>query len=63
MTINPIELQRHLAGADYPASKDQLCELAEKNGADEDTMSALRNMKGDSFDGPDAVSAAVSDQS
>ncbi|MBY4206977.1 DUF2795 domain-containing protein [Rhodococcus fascians] len=62
MAINPIELQKHLAGADYPASKDQLCELAEKNGADDDTLAALRNMQGTNFDGPDAVSAAVSDQ-
>lgn len=62
MTVNPIELQKHLSGADYPASKDQLVELAERNGADDDTLSALREMNGDNFDGPDDVSAAVSDQ-
>ncbi|WP_338890193.1 DUF2795 domain-containing protein [Rhodococcus sovatensis] len=62
MTINPIELQKHLSGAEYPASKDQLVELAERNGADDDTLSALRKMNGDNFDGPDDVSAAASDR-
>ena len=33
MDVNPIELQKHLKGADYPASRDDLVALARDNGA------------------------------
>jgi hypothetical protein len=59
MDVNPIELQKHLKGADYPASKDELVDLAESNGAPAEVVEALRNAPRDEFDGPDEVQAAL----
>jgi hypothetical protein len=59
MAVNPIELQKHLAGANYPASPKDLADLAKSNGADDDVVDALSSMPDDSYDGPDAVSAAI----
>ena len=60
MDVNPIELQKHLKGVDYPASRDELVATAESNGAPAEIVDALRNANKDSFDGPSAVQQAVS---
>jgi hypothetical protein len=60
MDVNPIELQKHLKGVDYPASKDDLVSAAESNGAPEEVVNALRSAGQDSFDGPTAVQSALS---
>jgi hypothetical protein len=31
---NPVELQKHLKGVDYPATKEELIETAREQGAD-----------------------------
>ena len=59
MDVNPIELQKHLKGVDYPASKDELASTAESNGAPQEIVEAIRNADKDSFDGPSAVQQAV----
>jgi len=59
MDVNPIELQKHLKGVDYPASRDDLVSAAESNGAPQEVVEALRNSDKDSFDGPSAVQQAV----
>ena len=59
MDVNPIELQKHLKGVDYPASRDELVSTAESNGAPSEVVDALRNASKDSFDGPSAVQQAV----
>lgn len=56
----PIELQKYLGGVDYPASKDELVQTARDNGAPDDVVSALESSGEDSFDGPTAVSSALS---
>jgi hypothetical protein len=56
------DVQKALKGADYPASRDELVELAQRNGADEDVIDALRQADGDRFDGPDQVMAALKGQ-
>ncbi|WP_336204963.1 DUF2795 domain-containing protein [Nonomuraea sp. LPB2021202275-12-8] len=56
---NPIQLQKHLKGVDYPASKSDLLEAARKQGADRDTIKALEAMPDRDYDGPNAVSQAV----
>jgi len=43
MDINPIEVQTHLKGIDYPASKDE----------------ALQQLEGPEFEGPDDVMGAL----
>ncbi|MFD6949922.1 hypothetical protein A6A08_08855 [Nocardiopsis sp. TSRI0078] len=57
--INPIELQKALKGADYPADRDDLASLARDNGADGDLVERISNAKTERFDGPDDVQKAV----
>lgn len=59
-TPNPIELQKHLSGVDYPASKDDLVRTAEEQGADNELLEALRGIPDKEYDSPTAVSKAVS---
>ena len=59
MDVNPIEVQKHLSGIDYPASKDEVISTAESNGAPEEIIEALQRMDAEEFDGPDAVQAAL----
>lgn len=59
MTASVTEVQKALSGADYPASREDLIELAERNGADEEVVEALRDAEDDEFDGPDQVMAAL----
>lgn len=59
--LNPIELQKHLKGLDYPATKDDVIACAKKNGADDDLLDSLSRISGDSFQTPAEVSQAVGD--
>ena len=56
---NPIEVQQHLKGMNYPASKEQVVELARENGADDGLIQALENVRSNEFDGPDDVMEAL----
>jgi hypothetical protein len=55
MDVNPIEVQKHLKGVDYPASRDDIVSAARSNDAPDDVVSALESMRDDRFDGPDDV--------
>ena len=44
---------------DYPASKQQILEHAQKNGANEEVLEALRKMEDREYEGPSGVSKAV----
>lgn len=57
---NPIQIQKFLGGIDYPASKDTIVSTAEKSGADDAVLDALRSIEDREYDGPTAVSKAVS---
>jgi hypothetical protein len=59
MNVNPIEVQKHLSGVDYPASKDEIITTAESNDAPQEIIEALQAIDGDQFDGPDDVMAAL----
>jgi hypothetical protein len=59
MDVNPIELQKYLKGADYPAGKDDLAGLAESNGAPSEIVDAIRSAPQESFDGPSGVQKAL----
>ncbi|MFS4504748.1 DUF2795 domain-containing protein [Clavibacter sp. Sh2141] len=63
MAINPIELQKHLSGLDYPASKDAIVKKAEESGADSDALDALKKIEDKEYDAPTAINSAVSDVS
>jgi Protein of unknown function (DUF2795) len=62
MAPSVTDVQKALKGADYPASREELVELAERNSADEEVVEALREAGEDSFDGPDQVMAALKGQ-
>jgi hypothetical protein len=57
--VNPIEVQRHLKGVDYPAARDDVVSAARKNDAPDDIVSALEAMADEQFDGPDDVMRAL----
>ncbi|HLZ38188.1 MAG TPA: DUF2795 domain-containing protein [Mycobacteriales bacterium] len=63
MAVNPVQLQKFLGGVDYPARRDDLVAHAERKGADEPVLETLRRIEDREYDGPNAVSAAVSDVS
>ena len=55
MTINPIEVQKHLKGMSYPASKDDVVSTARENGAGDDLIQQLESMGSDQFEAPNEV--------
>ena len=59
-TPNPIDVQKHLGGLDYPASKDDIVRKARDSGADDDLVQALEGLPDQSHDAPTDVSAALS---
>ena len=59
MDLNPIDVQKHLKGMRYPASKDDLVSTAHENGAGENLLEQLRTMDRDDFSGPDDVMEAL----
>ena len=59
MDVNPIEVQKHLKGMSYPASRDDLVATAQRNGADENLLEQLRNIGREDFSGPDDVMEAL----
>lgn len=54
----PARVQSYLRGADYPAAKEDLIALAEKNGAPRPIIDVLEALTGERFDGPDQVMKA-----
>src|SRR4051812_40539696 len=58
---SPIDIQKALSGMDYPATKDQILEHAQKNGADQEVVEALKKIEDREYEGPSGVSKAVFD--
>jgi hypothetical protein len=59
MQVNPIEVQKHLKGMSYPATKDDVVSTAEQNGADDEVVTQLRGLDEEEFSGPDDVMRAL----
>ena len=57
--ISPIELQKALKGADYPADRDSLVQCAKANKAPTHLVDVLADLSRDDFDGPNEVQKAV----
>jgi hypothetical protein len=57
--VNPIELQKHLKGMDYPASKQDLVQHVQKQGADQNIRSILEQLPDEQYETPADVSKAV----
>jgi trehalose-6-phosphatase len=61
MGLQVTDVQKSLSGFDYAGSAEDLAQHAEKQGADDELVQALRGLKKDSFDGPSAVMQALGD--
>lgn len=57
--VNPIQVQKYLAGVDYPASKDELIKRAKQQGADDNVLNTLESLNEDDFNSPNEVSEAI----
>ena len=58
MAPSPSEVQKALRGADYPASRDDLIELAKDNEAPEEIVDELEDgLEDDEYDSPADVMA------
>lgn len=55
MDTDPIAVQRHLQGVDYPAERDELVAHAEENGAPAEVLEALEGLEDTTFDDPTEV--------
>ncbi len=58
--INPIQLQKALHGADYPASKQDLIAVAESNDADQEVLGFLNDIPDREYGGPNGVTKEIS---
>ncbi|ALF51938.1 hypothetical protein ACX27_02230 [Nostoc piscinale CENA21] len=59
---NPVEIQKHLKGMDYPASKQELVQHAQKQGADRKVLSLLEQLPdNEEFENPTDVNKAISE--
>jgi hypothetical protein len=59
MAVNPIQIQKYLKGINYPASKRDLLENAEREGADEDIRTTLEQLPDQEYENPADVSKAL----
>jgi hypothetical protein len=56
---SPIDVQKSLAGTDYPARKDELIARAKDNGASGEVMDALQKLRDREYDGPSGVQEEI----
>lgn len=59
--INPIQLQKHLKGVSYPASKQDILSKAKENGGDDNVRSVLEALPDKQYSRPTDVTSAVKD--
>lgn len=57
--ISPVQLQKHLKGASYPASKDDLVRKAQDNNASDDIVEKIKELPASSFGSPKDVMKAL----
>ncbi|BAZ33050.1 hypothetical protein NIES4074_55590 [Cylindrospermum sp. NIES-4074] len=57
---NPVELQKHLKGVDYPADKHELIQHAQQQGADRELISLLEQLpEGEEYENPADLNKAI----
>ena len=57
---NPVDIQKALAGADYPSTREKLVECARNNRANTDIVGLIEKLPDQRYDSPTAVSKAIS---
>jgi len=60
---SPANVTNHLKGAHFPASKEDLVDLAKSNGAEEEVLEVLENLPGDEYASVAEVMKAYGDES
>lgn len=58
--INPVQIQKYLAGIDYPIKKQDLIQRAQEQNAPDDVVAVLQRLPERDYDAPTAVTKAVS---
>jgi Protein of unknown function (DUF2795) len=56
---NPIQLQKHLKGMQYPATKEDLIAHAKEHDADENALSVFEQLPDQDYETPAEVSKAI----
>jgi Protein of unknown function (DUF2795) len=57
---NPVQIQKHLKGVDYPASKQELIQHAQKQGADQKVISLLERLpEEEEYENPTDLNKAI----
>ncbi|HEX3643904.1 MAG TPA: DUF2795 domain-containing protein [Ktedonobacteraceae bacterium] len=56
---NPAEVERCLKGVNYPAKKEELIKHAQQQGANQDVIEVLKEMRDQNFNSPVEVNKAV----
>ncbi len=57
--ISPIQMQKHLKGVNYPASKQDLVRQAQNNNASSEIVNKIQHLPADSFNSPKDVMKAL----
>lgn len=57
--ISPVQMQKHLKGVNYPATKGDLVTRAQQNNASSEIVDKIRELPADSFNGPKDVMRAL----
>jgi hypothetical protein len=58
---NPVEIEKCLKGVNYPAKKNDLIKHAQQQGANQDVIATLKELRDANFNSPVDVSKAVSE--
>ncbi|HEU0050470.1 MAG TPA: DUF2795 domain-containing protein [Patescibacteria group bacterium] len=61
-TVSAAELQKYLAGIEYPATKHDAIEQARENNAPEKVIKTIRGLPEDEFGGPQEIQKAFGDE-
>jgi hypothetical protein len=57
--VNPIQLQKHLKGMEYPASKQDIVDYAKQQSADDNAIAILEQLPEEEYETPTDVNKAV----
>ena len=60
--MSPVEVQKYLAGTDYPASKNELIEHAQENDADQRVFDMLNELPDKEYNSPADVSKELGNE-
>ncbi len=59
MSIQSSEVERHLEGVEYPATKDELIDAADAAGASDEVIARLQAAHGEQFEDAGALREAL----